>query len=94
MMSRAKYKGNKIEWYPDDCASPLPQPQQKQRTPPWQNAPTTQAKKTVQPLVNRFGVLDMDGTDEASSGAEEDLIPMGMGQGGIALNWADGAVAA
>lgn len=93
-MSRAKYKGNKIDWYPDECAGPLPQPHQKSKSPPWQNAQAAQTKRAPQPPTNRFGVLDIDGSDDASSGAEDDDLPIGMHAGGIGLNWADSTIAA
>ncbi|KAF2097624.1 hypothetical protein NA57DRAFT_77877 [Rhizodiscina lignyota] len=93
MMSRAKYKGNKIEWYPDECAGPLPQPRQKS-SPPWKTAQVAQTKKPAPSLANRFDVLDIDGTDDTSSGAEDDGLPLGLRGGGIGLNWADSTIAA
>lgn len=62
------YKGMRIEWYPDECAQPLPRIQ---HAPKKENAP--QPTKKVNPMVNRFQMLNMDGTedgDEASSDEE------------------------
>lgn len=67
MMSRAVYKGMRIEWYPDECAQPLPKIQY------------TPKKETVQPApkksqpVNRFDVLNMDGTEDGDEdGSDEE----------------------
>lgn len=64
MMSRAIYKGMKIQWYPDDCAQPLPE---RYRTPKKDYLPQP-AKKPSAP-TNRFQMLDMDGTED---GTEDD----------------------
>ena len=66
MMSRAAYKGMKIEWYPDECSQPLPQPQ---RAPKENRTPSKQ--KTTQPM-NRFQMLNMDGEDSEDEEDEED----------------------
>ena len=60
-MSRATYKGMKIDWYPDECALPLPKQQwvpQKESTPQPIKRPNT--------AVNRFQMLNMDGTEDGS----------------------------
>lgn len=79
MMSRARYKGLRIEWYPDECAGPIPHPprrqlQQQDRSPPWRHAAAAaaaaeqqqqQPKKPAQTqLSNMFGVLDIDDDDD------------------------------
>ncbi len=64
MMSRATYKGMRIEWYPDECAQPLPK---MQLAPKKENA--QQPPKNPQPMVNRFQMLNIDGTED---GSEED----------------------
>ncbi|KAL8762606.1 MAG: hypothetical protein Q9184_001407 [Pyrenodesmia sp. 2 TL-2023] len=71
MMSRAKYKGMRIEWYPDECAMPLPKVQnnsKKQSTP--------RPKKSEAPMINRFHMLNMDedgeSTEDGSSLPEGD----------------------
>ncbi len=70
MMSRATYKGMKIEWYPDECAQPLPKVQKVQHVPKKENylAP---AKKT-NTMVNRFQMLNMDGTEDGSEDDDTD----------------------
>lgn len=78
MMSRRDYKGLRIEWYPDECAAPLPQIVPQPRSlPPWK-VPTAnvsqhsgrrmpQAQKPVAAhTANRFGVLNMDGSENSS----------------------------
>ena len=66
MMSRAAYKGSRIEWYPDECAQPPPKIQyvsKKEITP--------QPAKKLNPMVNRFQMLYMDGTENGSDEEEE-----------------------
>lgn len=77
MMSRAAYKGMRIEWYPDECAQPLPR---MQYAPKKDNA--AQPAKKVNPMVNRFQMLNMDGTengDEDSSDEESTDGPSALG---------------
>lgn len=67
MMSRAMYKGMKIEWYPDECALPLPR---QQWIPKKENVPQPIGKTHV--ALNRFHLLNMDGTEDGSDhGSEE-----------------------
>lgn len=66
-MSRATYKGMKIEWYPDECAQPLP----KMSIAPKKES-VQQLPKKAQPMVNRFQMLNMDGTEDSSNEDEED----------------------
>ena len=66
-MSRATYKGMRIEWYLDDCAQPLPKIQ---FTPKRENV--QQQPRKAQPTVNRFQMLNMDGTEDGSAEGEED----------------------
>jgi len=88
MMSRATYKGMKIEWYPDECAQPLPKvqhPPKKENTP----APS----KKLNPMVNRFQMLNMDGTEDGSEDEDgdglEDYPSINHG-----TNWATPGIAA
>ena len=67
MMSRATYKGMKIEWYPDECAQPLP----KLHHPPRKENTSAPSKK-LNPMVNRFQMLNMDGTEDGSGDDEPD----------------------
>ena len=77
-MSRATYKGMKIEWCSDECARPLPQ---RRISNPKQGVPLSKAKAT--PVMNRFQMLNMDDDDkddaddasenESSLGEDEDL---------------------
>lgn len=67
MMSRATYKGMKIEWYPDECASPLPKtqlgPRKENLMPP---------PKKLNPMANRFQMLNTEGTEDGSEDVSED----------------------
>ncbi len=86
MMSRRSYKGLRVEWYPDECAAPLPKPD----LPSYNH--TTQPKKMA-PKANAnlyAALLDMDGNDEGMEQDDDDTIPAG----GIAIgiNWADNAI--
>lgn len=53
------YKGSKIEWNNDECAAPLERPVLARK----ENPPS---KKRDAPLMNRFQLLNMDGTDDDS----------------------------
>ncbi|KAL8647923.1 MAG: hypothetical protein Q9210_005275 [Variospora velana] len=74
MMSRAKYKSTRIEWYPDECALPLPKAQVENKK---ANASWTKPKEA--PIVNRFQMLNVDDDDgdatEAGSYFGEDDDP-------------------
>lgn len=63
MMSRGTYKGMKIEWYPDECAQPLPR---MQYAPKKENLAQPQPKKSTS-AMNRFQMLNLD-----SEGIEDD----------------------
>ena len=65
LMSRASYKGMRIEFYSDECAQPLPSHQVLVR----KEATKSQIKKPS-PTINRFQMLNIDGTEDESS--EED----------------------
>ncbi|KAL8924453.1 MAG: hypothetical protein Q9208_004061 [Pyrenodesmia sp. 3 TL-2023] len=70
MMSRAKYKGMRIEWCPDECAMPLPKMQnniKKQSAPP--------PKKVEAPTINRFHMLNMD--EDGDSTEDGSTLPEG-----------------
>lgn len=67
MMSRTMYRGMKIEWYPDECALPLP----KQPWLPRKESVPRPIKKTTAAL-NRFQLLNIDGTEDGSDDASED----------------------
>jgi hypothetical protein len=76
MMSRAMYKGLRIEWYPDECAQPL------LKTPytPRKENPQRSVKKS-NPVTNRFQMLNMDGTEDGTDDASEEEagdIPSGL----------------
>lgn len=70
MMSRATYKGMKIEWYPDECSQPLPK---MPYTPKKENLAPPQPKKSASTL-NRFQMLNMDndGTEDGSEETDEE----------------------
>ena len=70
MMSRAAYKGMRIEWYPDECALPLP------KTPyfPKKAAKATDVKHTPT-MLNRFQLLNIDGANDESDTEDDDGLP-------------------
>ncbi|KAJ2892409.1 RNA recognition motif containing protein [Zalerion maritima] len=59
MMSRLKYKGSKIEWDADECAQPLEKVQPLRLR---NQAPAP--KKTLNPMANRFQLLNLDDDDD------------------------------
>ena len=69
MMSRTAYKGLRIDWYPDECALPLPTPVNSR---PSASAPPPSQKKPVA-TINRYDLLNMDGTDASSDGEDPAL---------------------
>ena len=81
MMSRATYKGMKIEWYPDECTQPLPK---SQSTPKSENA--QQPSKKSQSMVNRFQMLNIDGTEDGSEEDEEDRTAVSAAFSGFRLD--------
>ncbi|KAF9697226.1 hypothetical protein EKO04_005008 [Ascochyta lentis] len=83
MMSRTVYKGTRIDWAPDECAAPLPQPSVKARRPVL-NVPATPISMT-----NTYALLDTSSDVESDSQTEPYLT------NGIRLgrsDWADVAV--
>lgn len=94
MMSRATYKGSKIEFYPDECAQPLPDI----HFPVRKEASKASAKK-VDMTVNRFQMLNVDGTEDASddddTSTEEknDSVLPSFSSPAKSTNWARTAVA-
>ncbi len=78
MMSRAKYKGMKIEWYPDECALPLPKMQNSTKK---QIAPPPERPEPL--MINRFQMLNLDEdgdvTEDGSSLPEDDDPTMSSG---------------
>lgn len=76
MMSRAMYKGLRIDWYPDECALPLPKLQNAIKK---KNVPPPETKET--PMINRFQLLNMDdeATADGSSFEEDDNPTMTSG---------------
>ncbi|KAF2268030.1 hypothetical protein CC78DRAFT_34174 [Lojkania enalia] len=84
MMSRTAYKGLRIEWYPDECATPLPRPPSKV-----QSSMQPVLMKPM-PIMNRYALLDMDGSD-VDSDSEDSFVTSGIRVGSD--NWADAGVA-
>ncbi|KAL2068390.1 hypothetical protein VTL71DRAFT_16488, partial [Oculimacula yallundae] len=66
MMSRATYKGSKIEWDNDECAGPLERPLQSRV-----NLPVNKKKENA-PLKNRFELLNMDNENEEDGSTDDD----------------------
>jgi hypothetical protein len=80
MMSRTAYKKFRVEYYPDECAEPLPQLQPKARVP----APHLPTKPM--PIVNQYALLDTGSDVDSGSETESYLVD------GIRLDghsWAD-----
>ena len=67
MMSRGAYKSMKIEWFPDECAQPLP----KTMPTPHKQTPQPTTKKN-NPMANRFEMLNIDGTEDGSLSDNDD----------------------
>lgn len=65
MMSRAAYKGSRIEWYPDECAQELLKVHHTNRQ------PAAASPKKASSMTNRFQMLNMDGTEDGSDGHED-----------------------
>ena len=85
MMSRASYKGLKIEWYADECAEPLPKAlsvSKKENVPP--------SKGKVMPVMNRFDLLNLDGPNDGSE--DEGLSQGPLPPGERDFIWADSGV--
>jgi hypothetical protein len=82
MMSRTAYKGLRIDWYPDECAAPLPRATSKV-SPAAIVVPT---KKMT--LSNRYTVLDPESGDSASDEASESFMASG-----VKVNWTEAQAA-
>ena len=67
MMSRAAYKGMKIEWYSDECSKPL---QEILHAPKKVKQAAAQPKKFAS-AMKRFQMLNMDGTESDLEETEE-----------------------
>ncbi|KAI9732676.1 MAG: hypothetical protein M1834_004013 [Cirrosporium novae-zelandiae] len=89
MMSRQNYKGMKIEWYPDECGQPLPKIQHMLRKENYSQAPV----KKVDIMVNRFQMLNMDGTEDGSDDDDEDSMTEYASMD-HPVSWADTSIAA
>lgn len=83
MMSRTIYKGMRIEYYPDECAGPLPQPKKAHTL-------VTRVPMKPAPVVNQYALLDT-GSDDGSESEEELYRTNGVQVDGY--HWADGVVA-
>ena len=83
MMSRLTYKGMRIDYYPDECAGPLPKIQYvpKREVPP--------PVKKLDPTVNRFQMLNLVGAEDDS---DEDEMTSCTSLGG-GISWADTSIA-
>ena len=68
-MSRGRYKGLKLEFYADECAQPLPAPQYPNR----KTEPRMSPKKQ-DAMVNRFHLLNMDGTENGSASEDDSEV--------------------
>jgi hypothetical protein len=84
MMSRLAYKGMRIDYYPDECAGPLPKIQYvpKKEIPP--------PVKKPDPPANRFQMLNLDATGDDSDDSDEITSCTSLGGG---ISWADTSIA-
>jgi hypothetical protein len=62
------YKGSKVEWDSDECATALTKPQCRKEN----KAP----KKKDAPIMNRFQALAMDGTDDSDDDHDTSVISL------------------
>lgn len=70
MMSRAGYKGLRIEWYADECAQPL----LKTRYASEKESKSPRSPKKANAMANRFQMFDMD-EGRTEDECEEDEKP-------------------
>jgi hypothetical protein len=98
MMSRALYKGLKIEWYPDECAAPIPKITEPLPTPAVPQKNSMSVKQPKMSSSNLYSLLDLDGSDaEEDSDADDTTASQaltGYPSNGVKINWADAAVVA
>jgi hypothetical protein len=83
MMSRTSYKGLRVEYYPDECATPVPRPPRAQ----YAASPVAMKPK---PITNAYALLDT-GSNADSSSEDESFITEGVRVD--QHRWADAAVA-
>lgn len=91
MMSRALYKGLKIDWYPDECALPIPRGQNRVPSQPQtqQHQPKTkQQQASSTNLYALLGGLDDDEDSESDDDEDESHTHTGLSNG-VHLDWAD-----
>lgn len=84
MMSRTVYKGTRIDWAPDECAAPLPQPSMRAR------APAVHVPIKPVPITNMYALLDTGSNEDSDSQTESYM------SNSIRLdcsNWAETAIA-
>lgn len=92
MMSRMPYRLMRVEYYPDECAEPLP------KLPDTSKKEIQRPVKTLNPMANRFQMLNLEDSDEDSdkesdeeSGEEDGMTDSTLLGGGI--TWRNTAVA-
>lgn len=83
MMSRTAYKGLRIEYYPDECAAPLPRPTVKAHA-------TPAVASKPKPIANAYALLDT-GSDDDTGSEEESYITDGVRVD--QYNWANATMA-
>ncbi|KAF2687407.1 hypothetical protein K458DRAFT_415662 [Lentithecium fluviatile CBS 122367] len=85
MMSRTPYKGLRIDWYPDECAAPLPRPSP---SPKAHGAPPAIPMKPM-PITNPYTLLDT-GSERESESEDDSYMSSGVR---VNNQWADAVVA-
>lgn len=85
MRSRMPYKLMRIEYYPDECAEPLPRIQHFPRK------ETPRPVKKLNPMANRFEMLHLEDESDDGSDGTEDLTNCTPVTGRV--NWASNAIA-
>jgi hypothetical protein len=94
MMSRSLYKGLKIEWYPDECAVPIPK--LPERVPVPAAVPQASVKSNKpQSRGNLYALLAEDGAaDDSEKSSDDEQAMPGYSDNGVKIDWADTVVVA
>ncbi|KAF1841900.1 carbon-nitrogen hydrolase [Cucurbitaria berberidis CBS 394.84] len=83
MMSRTAYKGTRIDYYPDECAAPLPRSTSKAHT------PVPHVSMKPMPITNQYALLEIE-SECSSDSDDESYMTHGIRVDGH--NWADTAL--
>jgi hypothetical protein len=87
MMSRRDYKGMRIDWFPDECADPLPLPAIQQPSIPALRQPWQARPNTGKAVSNMFALLEEDPSESSDEGSVSDVRDL-MSPVSLPINWA------